>query len=299
MEDLSLSLPFDPYQTHQRHFDCICDPNDIAYKYIVSGELEVLAQMQDVVFASPALPVLDSEGNQITASVVGMRAGKESYRDNFPLEIMFLARATEKEVNVCEWYPVCDNGTEVEVTLSAIHEWANGMEATLEGSMMNGTREVVFFDTRYAFKKLDYRIGETYKFKLGAFAYCIEMLDNPKMKLTAEQAEDFAKRTGLEIKRYANGKARPMSIDMCDMVACISRGGAQPDNCEFQSTIRGISKGSCAHEECLVLRIACARDDDGRDIEIPLVCRRNFFSRPWPRVGKCVRGILWMQGYCV
>ena len=30
-----------------------------------------------------------------------------------------------------------------------------------------------------------------------------------------------------------------------------------------------------------------------------IVCRRNFFSRPWPRVGKCVRGILWMQGYCI
>jgi hypothetical protein len=45
MEDLS--LPFDPYQTHQRHFDCICDPNDVAYKYIVSGELEVMARMQD------------------------------------------------------------------------------------------------------------------------------------------------------------------------------------------------------------------------------------------------------------
>ena len=96
---------------------------------------------------------------------------------------------------------------------------------------MNGTREVVFFDTRYAFKKLDYRIGETYKFKLGAFAYCVEMLDNPKMKLTAEQAEDFAQRTGGEVKRYGNGKARPMSIDMRDMAACISRGGAHPDNC--------------------------------------------------------------------
>ena len=28
-------------------FDCNCDPNDVAYKYIVSDELEVMARMQD------------------------------------------------------------------------------------------------------------------------------------------------------------------------------------------------------------------------------------------------------------
>jgi len=90
-----------------------------------------------------------------------------------------------------------------------------------------------------------------------------------------------------------------MTIDMGDMVACVSRGGAQPDNCEFQSRIYGMDETRCVLHEYLVLQIACARSDDDKDILIPLVVRKDFFSRPWPRVGKCVRGILWMQGYCV
>ena len=54
MEDLS--RPFDPYQTHQRHFDCVCAQDRV--KYLVSGKLEVLSQMQDAVFVSPKVSVL-------------------------------------------------------------------------------------------------------------------------------------------------------------------------------------------------------------------------------------------------
>lgn len=297
MEDLS--KPFDPYQTHQRHFDCIRDRDYV--KYLVSGELEVLLQMQDVVFVSPKITVRNSDGQTLDAKVIGMRAGEERTRCNFPVAIQFLARESdaEEDINICSWYPVYDKGTEVDVTLTAIHEWANGMEATLEGTILDGTREMVFFDTRYAARKLDYRIGETYRFRLAAFAYFVEMLDNPKMKLTAEQAEDLERKSGWKVKRDAKGNIKPMAIDMRDMVACVSRGGAQPDNCEYQSTIRGICEEHSSLNDFIVLQIACVRDDDGKDIEFPMVCRRNFFSRPWPRVGKCVRGILWMQGYCV
>ena len=73
------------------------------------------------------------------------------------------------------------------------------------------------------------------------------------------------------------------------------------DNCEFQSKIYGMDgKCSCAfHGEFLIMKIACARGDDGKDVLIPLVVDKKHFSRPWPRVGKCIRGILWMQGFCV
>ena len=297
MEDLTKS--FDPYLTHERHFDCVCSREKVTS--MISGDVEVLAHEQDMIFVSPKeLSVLDSEGNQVDALVAGLRAGNESYRANFPLAIQFLARVNEKEgINVCEWYPVYDDGTEVEVTLTDIYEWANGMEATLEGTVFDGTRQVVFFDTRYAQKKLDYRIGETYRFKLAAFAYCIELLDKPKVRLSAEEAEDFAQKTGWKVKRDSEGKAKPMAIDMSNLVACVSRGGAQPDNCEFQSKIYAIGETTCAFHNCLVLEIACFRSDDEKDIHIPLVVRKDFFSRPWPRVGKCVRGILWMQGHCM
>ena len=300
MEDLT--RPFDPWQTHERHFDCVCERDYV--KYMVSGRLEVLAQEQDTVFVSPEeLSVLDSDCNLVNAVVIGMRAGEESYRENFPLDILFLARAarTEDDINVCEWYPVYDDGAEIDVTLTAIHEWANGMEATLEGTILGGTREMVFFDTRYAAKKPDYRIGGTYKFKLAALAYFAELLDKPKMHLSAEEAENFAQKTGWNIKRDANGKAKPMSIRMDDLVACVSRGGAQPDNCEFQSKIYAMDgECSCAfHGKFLIMKIACARSDDGRDVLIPLVVSKKCFSRPWPRVGKSIRGILWMQGFCV
>ena len=46
MEDLTRE--FDPLQTHVRHFDCVCDRDNV--KYMVKGELEVLAREQDAIF---------------------------------------------------------------------------------------------------------------------------------------------------------------------------------------------------------------------------------------------------------
>ncbi len=274
MEDLTNE--FDPGQTHERHFDCICNRDDVTSA--VDGELGVLAQEQDIVFStSKELLVRDSGGNAIHAVVLAMRAGKESTRADFPLTIQFLARSvkTEEDFSVCKWYPVYDAGKEIDVTLTDIHEWANGMEATLEGTILDGSRPVAFYDTRYAAKKLDYRIGETFRFKLAALAYSVELLAKPKLRISAENAD-----TG-------------------DTVTCVSQGGAQPDNCEFQSKIYGMDETRFASHEYQVLQIACARGDDGTDVLIPLVVRKDFFSRPLPRVGKSVRGLLWMQGYCV
>ena len=70
-------------------------------------------------------------------------------------------------------YPECD-GAIASFKLTAIHEWEEGLEATLVGQLLQDNEyihRIAFFDTRYALNKHRYRIGETYPFSLSALSY--------------------------------------------------------------------------------------------------------------------------------
>ena len=287
---------------HRRWFNCIRMPFE--YKYLISGEVELLAHYQDLVFKSPVrLPVLDGDANQLNAYVLGIRACEdENERMHSPLGIQFLATCGGggDDITFRHYFPVYDDGAEVAVTLTAIHEWENGMEATLEGQMLGGTREIIFYDTRYALCKCFYKIGETYHFKLAGLAYRAEILKDTKVQMSPKATEMYCAQVGKRIKRDADGNVVPMSMETKDMVAFVSRGHECPDDHEFQSTIRCVGEINHRCDKHYVLRIACARGEDDAEIEIPLIVNPDLLGpRVWPKVGKCVRGILWMQGHCV
>ena len=298
-----LILQSDPDSRHRRWFNCIRMPFE--FKYTLSSELQILAQVQDLVFQSPGpLLICDRDGNAKRTYVLGMRAGtNEKIRKNFPLAIQFFATygGEGDDITVGSYFPVYDDGAEVAVTLTAIHEWDNGMEAILEGQMLGGTREILFYDTRYALCKCFYKIGETYLFKLAGLAHCVEVLKNTKVQMSPEATEMYCKKVGKRIRHDADGNVVPMLMDIRDMVAFVSRGREYPDDHEFQSTVRRIEETSHRVDKHHVFWIACARGDDGQEIEIPLIVNPDLLkqTRSWPRIGQSIRGILWMQGHCV
>lgn len=298
MSKMVINSDSDP--RHRRWFDCINFPFE--YKYLIRGEMEILAREQDLVFQSPRpLHFCSEDGCGGNAYVLGIRADDEKYRNNFPLSIQFLAtyEGGQGDIVFQSYFPVYDAGTEVEVTLTAIHQWENGIEATLEGTLLGGEREIAFYDTRYALCKEAYKIGETYLFKLAGFAHRIEVLKGTKVKLSPEATEMLCRASGKKLKYDADGNVVSMSVESKDMVAFAGRGGECPEDHEFQSSIRGFEQTSRRTDKHHVLKIACARGDDGTEVEIPLIVNPDLLGRTWPKVGQCVRGVLWMQGHCV
>ena len=290
----------DAESRHRRWFNCINIPFD--FENLIRGELEVFAHEQDLVFQSPEpIVVRDPDGNQLNAYVLGFRAGtNEQNRRNFPLAIQFLATfgGGEDDITIRSYFPVYDGGAVVPVKLTAIREWENGMEATLEGLMLDETREVIFYDTRYALFKTRYKVGETYPFRLAGFAHCAEILKSTKEKLSPRATEMLRRKMGEPIEKDAEGNVVPMTIDTKDMVAFVSRGGEYPDDHEFQARIRKVGDASHYTDKHHVIGIACARGDDDKVVEIPLIVNPALLGRTWPKPGQRIRGILWMQGHC-
>ena len=194
-------------------------------------------------------------------------------------------------------YPECD-GAEVEVRLTDIHEWAAGYEATLEGTVLgDAERAVAFFDTRYILNKERYVIGETYKFRMAAFAYDASVLpeEERKFRMEGEKAAECRKRMGKEPEFDENGNVKPLIFHMDEMVAFFQQSRAYPDDAEFQSPVFDDPVefdrfGTSFYK----LTVAIARDDE--DVRIPLVAKKALFA-VIPKKSDPIRGRIWVQGY--
>lgn len=199
-------------------------------------------------------------------------------------------------------YPEAE-GVPVEVRLTAIHEWANGVEATLEGTMMGPEeRDVAFFDTRYALNKGRYEIGKSYRFNLAALCYDdgeVMPEEDRRIVLTGEQAERIYRALGEEPKRESDGSVKPWTADQSQGTAYWSTSGAYPDDAFFQSPVFDrvrIANAFDARYYVFTIGIGRSVETEGLEVRIPLYARQEIFSQR-PHKGDPIRGHMWLHGY--
>ena len=285
---------FDVNQGHGDHIDCLNDSADSAQ--FLSEWLPRTVKEGTLAIATKE-PVPCSLGDGIPSeSRVFMVGDKEG-----PVRFAILiATIEEKQCNeVISAYPECD-GNEVEVKITEIHEWANGVEATIEGTVLGDCeRRIAFFDTRYAFAKGTYEIGKTYRFRLAAFAYNAKVVPEKEreFRMEGEAAAKRRKDLGDEPKFEPDGSISPLVFRMDKMVAYFPASEAYPDDAEFQSPVfNKVESFTKFGADFYRLEIAIARDD--ADVTVPLIAKKSLFGTR-PQKGDPVRGHLWLQGYCI
>lgn len=282
---------FDANQGHGDHLDSILDGIEI----------------QDFLKTLPDL--IENAG------VIGKTDGKISCTlgEEYPPEIEFALLGDVKNAGrvsvllgcsinderheLLSFYPEYD-GVEVEIKLTAIHEWSNGVEATLEGVMLNGERNVAFFDTRYCLNKNNYCVGGSYIFKLSAFVYHkAEILQDPIFKLEGNDAVDFLHKVGGKIEYESDGSVKPVVCDMGKMVAFLQTSTEYPHLAEFQSPVFGIEEKKMFNGNFYKFDIVIANENDEKII-IPLIAKKSLFEET-PQTDDPLRGMAWIQGYFI
>lgn len=285
---------FDVDQGHGNHIDTV-NPHESSSQFIVL-ELRKAVQTGAVLWGTKN-PVACSFGQEMPEQMKFIAIGQKD--DAVRLNALIAIVEEKKSNQVVSGYPECD-GAEVRVKLTAIHEWAAGVEATLEGTVLGeAERPIAFFDTRYALYKGSYRVGETYTFRLAAFAYDAKVLSKSEreIRFVGAEAEKHRKVLGQEPEFEKDGSIKPLVIMMDEMVALLQSSNAYPDDAEFQSPIfKPIKKFKLFNTPFYRLEIAIARDES--DIRIPLIAKQSLFSVK-PKKGDPIRGHLWLQGYCI
>ena len=288
---------FDVNQGHGDHNDCLFSP-DADMENGVAGWLPKTSRASKVI--------------AITERPIDCSCGKEAPDmmpiayvaiEGSPVRLMLVIGILEKGKvsTLVSAYPECE-GEEVKVRLTEIHEWANGVEATLEGTVLGEVaRDVAFFDTRYALHKGQYEIGGEYTFKMAALAYDVEIMpENERIiKIEGARAAEIRKVMGMEPEFEADGSVKPLEADQSTGVAYWSRTAKYPDDAYFQSPVfTPVGVVQAFDGEFLKMGIGIARDDGGSDAEvrIPLYAHVKRIKQK-PSEGDPVRGYIWLQGY--
>ena len=283
---------FDANQGHGDHNDCLCEsgkgeeflanwiPRSIAEGGLIGGTKQAVAC---------------DFGERLPKAMPMLYIGDMKHPQR--LVILLAVNEAGKKNTLVSAYPECD-GAEVEVKLTSIHEWAAGVEATLEGTVLGeAERQIAFFDTRYALHKGTYRIGETYTFRLAAFAYNAKVVPKPEREfsMVGEEAAKRREALGQKPEFEKDGSVKPLVFRMDEMVAFFQSSAAYPDDAEFQSLVFKPVKAFKRFDTSFYqLDIAIARDD--RDVVVPLIAKQSLFSTK-PRKKEPIRGHLWLQGY--
>ena len=275
---------FDVHQGHGNHLECVCGSSEDFIRMIPA-----FVRKADVAWALAEVPARDRTVRPFTAL---------RYAENGVGATLLLAgNEEERSHELWSAYPDYE-GESVEVELTAVHEGAAGCEATLEGTMLDGKRDVAFFDTQYARNKAVYRIGGRYRFRLAGMLYHGECLDKPGFSIEGEEANKRRAVFGEAPEFEKDGTPTPLRFDMSRLVAFFTGSAAYPDDCEFQSPIYGIRRRSAFGSDFFVFRIAIAHDErDDKQIRIPLLARAALLSGIHPKRNVPLRGHLWLQGY--
>ena len=284
---------FDVNQGHGDHIGCVTslETSQFVVQYLRD------AVKKGAVIADIKEPIACNFGEDMPGPMPMILLGELDK----PIRLNALIAVNErgKQNTLVSGYPEYD-GAEVAVKITEIHEWAAGVEASIDGEVLgDAERRVCFFDTRYVAHKGKYVVGNTYTFRLCAFAYRAEIVPESEreFRIEGESAVKRRKDLGEEQKYDANGNPEPLIFRMDKMVAYYSISEAYPDDAQYQSPVFGeVNELAAFDEQFVKVDIAIARDED--DVVIPMLVRKSLLES-LPKKDDPVRGTLWLQGYCV
>ena len=290
---------FDVYQGHGGHNKCLDGYENITdfwseYLPKTIQEGGILAQTERKV----TMTDLDEEDVSKEGAQIQVHAALLGNEESPRLVALIAMNEAAKTNQLVSCYPEYD-GAEVQVRLTEIHEWAGSLEATLEGETQGTVvRPISFFDTRYAFNKHRYQVGEVYTFKLAAFGYRAEVLTEAQRTFSfeGEKAVQFLERCGKTPELNDDGSVKPVIFHLDELVALFQSSVACPDDAEFQSPILSevetFEKFGGAFKR---FEIAIAREDDDL-VKVPMVIKTKALTGE-AKQGDPICGMLWLQGY--
>lgn len=294
-ENKDMKEEFDVHKGHGNHIECVCEPG--ADDEFLSRWISRSIAEGELIWGTKK-PIACNFGDKMPKKMPLVFLGDKTR--SLRLGILLAVIEAGKRSGFVSAYPEFD-GAEVNVKLTSIHEWAAGVEATLEGEVLGDSAwNVAFFDTRYSLRKGQYEIGKTYVFRLAAFAYRAEVVPEKdrELRFEGDKAIEQRKRFGVEQEYEADGSPKPLVFGMEELVSYFPNREAYPDDAEFQSPVYGKPESFSAFDSKFYrLNVAIAREEENV-VVIPMVARQSLFAEA-PKAKEPVRGVLWLQGYCI
>lgn len=281
---------FDPHQGHGGHWGTIVNTDKVDLIDFLQSHLEGSKEV-----ATVNTTMNDEDGLAMPVTVMGLTTGDEEVAMT-----SLIIEGEERNEFIAAFPALKDTGTEVTMKLVKVNEYANGLEGVLTCETEFGAN-LCFFDTDYYLHKDEYKIGESYTFKLGALASEAEVLpeEDHVMKFSVEQTINMANAEGSEIEYDEDGNVVPREWIMDQLVYCMNTVDEVPDEYGFQSPVTNSKALKIWGTPMYRMNVTVVRTEDEPDaVVIPMYAKKAFFDKK-PKKNEAVRGMLWMLGSMV
>lgn len=196
---------------------------------------------------------------------------------------------------IVSFYPHIANGVELELTLCEIKEFDNLIEAFVIAEDKNGV-VYRFLDTLYFANKTNYKIGESYLFRLSGLARDVQIVNETTFTMNEEQTLSFLAKIGkLPSENEPN---KPLVFDMSGMKAFFQTYDALPSLTEFQSPIKAIMSTQIHDIDFYEVAIELTDTLADQNKVLPLYIRQdlleNLLQQDIP-----IKGQFFLQGYLI
>ena len=280
----------DYFEGHGGHWGTIVNTDKVDLIDFLQSHLEGSKEV-----ATVNTTMNDEDGLAMPVTVMGLTTG-----DEVVAMTSLIIEGEERNEFIAAFPALKDTDTEVTMKLVKVNEYANGLEGVLTCETEFGAN-LCFFDTDYYLHKDEYKIGESYTFKLGALASEAEVLpeEDRVMKFSVEQTINMANAEGSEIEYDEDGNVVPREWIMDQLVYCMNTVDEVPDEYGFQSPVTNSKALKIWGTPMYRMNVTVVRTEDEPDaVVIPMYAKKAFFDKK-PKKNEAVRGMLWMLGSMV
>jgi len=208
--------------------------------------------------------------------------------------LQLTGQSIKEQNNILSIFPSSRGGRITEITITNIQEYGNGYEAIITGEIMNGKKNISFFDTNYFEHKDEIKIGDKREFLIVAYAYEAGILTEEQriVKMNPDVMKAMAENLGKDMESMYP------EIDISTGVAFEQHYDDCLDDGEFQSPVlTDVKEVTVAGESLYNIPMTLWQDLDDETIafDISLYARTSFFESK-PSIGDPLYGTLWLIG---
>jgi len=194
-----------------------------------------------------------------------------------PLSSIILVENQDQKSVIISSYPFININNRVELEITEIEGWGNGLEAVIHAAREEHI-VVSFFDVFYFFNKEKYQIGKKYIFNLAALGYSAE----------EQKPQEF---------KMDEGPAAGETFSTKGMTAYLPRNDYR-DDFQFSDPVKNtMEKINYNNTDFLIfpfeLRHAA---EDKLALKFPIYIRKDLFKSILDK-GQDIGGTGWLQGY--
>lgn len=275
---------------HGDHWGCISQDFAEAFGTYIVQTLENGEPFAG--FEFPLKSVRDENGEMVEGDFEAQTLGMVLELGVFSVLTVSLINPVRETLDFWTGYPFLSQGIRVDLEITRIKKWDNGIEAEITGETSSGL-PVTYFDLFYFRDALDYEIGKKITVELGALAFTVHkpfhkpiIIDDPQAIAKHHEA----------LKEENDGK--PLTVRTEGMAVLLPIENWDEFEYKFQGPLKSVQSASVSGTEYMVANVTVMRHVD-IEFDLPVLIAPHTIKNTHPKVGEDISGRFWIHGKLV